>query len=55
MRADAGQSSKDAAERLRREPTLAPARFLARRGARYLVVPAAEALAFSFEDGSPGS
>lgn len=28
-----------------------PARFLARRGARYLVVPVAEVVAFSFDDG----
>ncbi|MEZ5289489.1 MAG: LytTR family DNA-binding domain-containing protein [Vicinamibacterales bacterium] len=32
-------------------PALPPARFLARRGARYLVVPAAEVVAFSFDDG----
>jgi len=28
-----------------------PTRFLARRGARYLVVPVAEVVAFSFDDG----
>lgn len=32
-------------------PAGPPVRFLARRGARYLVVPAADVLAFSFEDG----
>ncbi|MFN7978695.1 MAG: LytTR family DNA-binding domain-containing protein [Vicinamibacterales bacterium] len=32
-------------------PAGPPSRFLARRGARYLVVPAADVLAFSFEDG----
>lgn len=32
-------------------PAGPPARFLARRGARFLVVPAADVLAFSFEDG----
>ena len=32
-------------------PAGPPARFLARRGARYLVVPLAEVLAFSFDDG----
>ncbi len=31
-------------------PAGPPVRFLARRGARYLVVPAADVLAFSFED-----
>ena len=39
------------ADRLLRAPGLVPARFLARRGARYLVVPSADALAFTFEEG----
>lgn len=40
-----------AIDRAMRTPPLAPTRFLARKGARYRVVPRAEVLAFTFEDG----
>lgn len=40
-----------AIDRAIRTPPLAPTRFLARKGARYRVVPRADVLAFTFEDG----
>ena len=40
-----------AIDRAMRTPTLAPTRFLARKGARYRVVPRGEVLAFTFEEG----
>jgi len=43
--------AEDAAATEARLPGGPPTRFLARRGARYLVVPVAEVIAFSFDDG----
>ena len=45
-------SSKDPAiEQLTHAPGMAPGRFLARRGARFRVIPATEVIAFTFVDG----
>lgn len=38
-------------ETVSHQPALAPTRFLARRGARYRVVPAADVVCFGFDDG----
>ena len=53
MPADAGGTGDehDAAATEAPVPGGPPTRFLARRGARYLVVPVAEVVAFSFDDG----
>lgn len=55
VRASSGStraSSKDPAiEQLTHAPGMAPTRFLARRGARFRVVPATEVIAFTFVDG----
>jgi two-component system LytT family response regulator len=48
----AGASSRDRVlEKLAQTPGLAPTRFLARRGARFRIVAAAEVVAFTFVDG----
>lgn len=50
--ASAAVSGRDRAlEQLTQAEALAPTRFLARRGARFLVVPAADVVAFTFGDG----
>jgi two-component system LytT family response regulator len=51
-RVRSGQGARDTAiDRAIRTPPLAPMRFLARKGTRYRVVPRAEVLAFTFEEG----
>ena len=49
--ADAPPSHDPALEQLTRAAGMAPTRFLARRGARFRVIPATDVIAFSFVDG----
>ena len=52
VRGAAARPGRDRAlEKLTQSEGLAPTRFLARRGARFRVVPAAEVVAFTFVDG----